>query len=159
MADNNKRSKLDKDREKARFPEEPPLRAREEFNDFQIIETQIGPIFLRQSSNNLRYSSLKNFESAAAPPSDIDPFELVQEADEFDIVEHNAAEDARNPAQEQSLSRHKTLQALAGGSLSIPGAILTALETGPWFLWGYSVPGLTLLAAGGWLIIKSLRSD
>jgi len=70
-----------------------------------------------------------------------------------------AAEDASNPGREQALSRHKTLQVLAGGSLSIPGAILTAMETGPWFLWGYSVPGLALLAAGGWLVFKSLRSD
>jgi ubiquinone biosynthesis protein len=74
-------------------------------------------------------------------------------------AKNSSAENARNPVREQALSGHKTLQALAGGSLSIPGAILTALETGPWFLWGYSVPGLALLTAGGWLIFKSLRSD
>ena len=75
------------------------------------------------------------------------------------IAKNNAAEDARNPGREQAISRHKTLQGLAGGSLGIPGAILTAMETGPWFLWGYSVPGIALLAVGGWLVFKSLRSN
>ena len=74
-------------------------------------------------------------------------------------AKNSAAVNTRDPVREQALSRHKTLQVLAGGSLSIPGAILTALETGPWFVWGYSVPGLALLTAGGWLIFKSLRSD
>ena len=50
-------------------------------------------------------------------------------------------------AQERLISRRKILHALAGGSLSIPGAILIAMETGPWFLWGYSVPGMVLLAS------------
>ncbi len=69
----------------------------------------------------------------------------------------NMPRDTADLEREQIASRHKTSQALAGGSLSISGAILTALETGPWFLWGYSVPGIILLAIGGWLIIKSLR--
>ena len=75
------------------------------------------------------------------------------------IAKNSAAEDTSNPRRDPAVSRHKTLQGLAGGSLTIPGAILTALETGPWFLWGYSVPGIALLAVGGWLIFKSLRSD
>lgn len=52
---------------------------------------------------------------------------------------------------------HKELQVLAGGSLNITGAIVTAMETGPWFLWGYSVPGIAILALGTWLIFKALR--
>lgn len=69
----------------------------------------------------------------------------------------NSAEDTASLQRQQTVSRHKTLQVLAGGSLSIAGAILTAMETGPWFLWAYSVPGMVLLAIGGWLILKSLR--
>ena len=72
--------------------------------------------------------------------------------------EGTAADNAASLVRAQIASRHKTLQVLAGGSLSIPGAILTGLETGPWFMWGYSVIGIALLAAGGWLIIKSLRA-
>ena len=49
-------------------------------------------------------------------------------------------------AEEQLASRRRVTRALAGGSLSIPGAILVAMETGPWFIWGYSVAGVALLA-------------
>jgi len=31
------------------------------------------------------------------------------------------------------------------------------METGPWFLWGYSIPGMAFLAVGGWLIFRALR--
>jgi len=75
------------------------------------------------------------------------------------LAKNSAAEDASTPERDQAVSRQKTLQGLAGGSLSIPGAILTAMEAGPWFLWGYSVPGITLLVIGGWLVFKSLRSN
>jgi len=66
-------------------------------------------------------------------------------------------DNAASLKREQARWQHKIVQALAGGSLSIAGAILTALEAGPWFLWGYSVPGMVLLVIGGWLILKSLR--
>jgi len=46
---------------------------------------------------------------------------------------------------------------MVGGSLTIPGAILTALETGPWFLWGYSTIGVLLLVTGAWQLFKSLK--
>src|SRR5210317_941212 len=73
------------------------------------------------------------------------------------IAAGNYAQDIAARKMEQRISRHKTLQVLAGGSLTIPGAIMTALETGPWFAWGYSFPGLVLLAAGTWLVFRSLR--
>ncbi len=69
----------------------------------------------------------------------------------------NPSRDTAGRRQEKTRAQHQTVQALAGGSLSISGAVLAAMETGPWFLWGYSVPGLLLLVAGGWLISKSLR--
>ena len=49
------------------------------------------------------------------------------------------------------------LLGLAGGALAIPGAILVALETDPWFVWGYSAPGVILLALGGWQIFRALK--
>ena len=48
---------------------------------------------------------------------------------------------------------------MTGGSLTIPGAILVAFETGPWFFWGYSVAGMVLLALGGWQIFKALKQN
>lgn len=66
-------------------------------------------------------------------------------------------EDAARTRHEQQAFRQKTLKALSGGSLSIAGTVLTAMETGPWYMWGYSLPGMVLLAIGGWLIFKALR--
>ena len=66
-------------------------------------------------------------------------------------------EDAARTRHEQQAFRRKILQALSGGSLSIAGTVLTAMETGPWYMWGYSIPGVALLAIGGWLIFKALR--
>jgi len=83
--------------------------------------------------------------------------DFLVKANKGQLLTRTASEDAARSRQEQRVSRNKVLQVLAGGSLSIPGAILIAMETGPWFLWGYSVPGLALLAIGGWLIFRSLR--
>ena len=66
-------------------------------------------------------------------------------------------EDAARTRHEQQAFRRKILQALSGGSLSIAGTVLTAMETGPWYMGGYSIPGGALLAIGGWLIFKALR--
>jgi len=83
--------------------------------------------------------------------------DFLVKANNGQLLTRTTSEDAARSRQEQIVSRHKVLQVLAGGSLSIPGAILTALETGPWFLWGYSAPGMAFLAVGGWLIFRALR--
>jgi len=83
--------------------------------------------------------------------------DFLVKANSGQLLTRTASEDAAAARREQSTSRRKSLQALAGGSLSIPGAILLAMETGPWFVWGYSVPGLVLLVLGGWQIFKALR--
>ncbi len=83
--------------------------------------------------------------------------DFLVKANNGQLLTRTASEDAAKSRQEQRTSSHKVLQVLAGGSLSIPGAILTAMETGPWFLWGYSVPGMAFLAVGGWLIFRALR--
>jgi ubiquinone biosynthesis protein len=72
-------------------------------------------------------------------------------------LKRTTLEDAASSIQEQRHSQRNKLQVMAGGSLIISAAILTAMETGPWFLWGYSVAGLAFLAVGGWLIIRALR--
>ncbi|GMR14938.1 MAG: ubiquinone biosynthesis regulatory protein kinase UbiB [Gammaproteobacteria bacterium] len=82
---------------------------------------------------------------------------ILVRANNEQLSSGNAGKDSADLKLERAAAHQKTLQVLAGGSLSIPGAILTALETGPWFVWGYSVPGIVLLALGGWLILKSLR--
>ncbi len=83
--------------------------------------------------------------------------DFLVKANSGQLLTRTASEDAARSRQEQQIARRKVLQALAGGSLSIPGAILIAMETGPWFVWGYSTPGIVLLALGGWQIFKALR--
>ena len=83
--------------------------------------------------------------------------DFLVKANNGQLLTRAASEDAAKLRQAQRTASHKVLQVLAGGSLSIPGAILTAMETGPWFLWGYSVPGMAFLAIGGWLIFRALR--
>ena len=83
--------------------------------------------------------------------------DFLVKANAGQLLTRTTSEDAARSRQEQRVSRNKFLQVLAGGSLSIPGAILTAMETGPWFLWGYSVPGLIFLALGGWFVFRALR--
>jgi ubiquinone biosynthesis protein len=51
----------------------------------------------------------------------------------------------------------RTLRAISGSAFLISGAILTGLKAGPWFLGGFSVPGLAALLIGAWLLIKAIR--
>jgi len=83
--------------------------------------------------------------------------DFLVKANNGQLLTRTASEDAARSRQQQRVSRNKVLHVLAGGSLTIPGAIMTAMETGPWFLGGYSVPGLVLLILGGWLVFRALR--
>ncbi len=85
--------------------------------------------------------------------------DFLVKANSGQLLTRTSSEDAARARREQKAANRKMLQVLAGGSLSIPGAILTGLETGPWYLAGYSVAGLLLLAAGGWLIFRGLRQQ
>ena len=82
---------------------------------------------------------------------------FLVKANSGQLLTRTASEDAAKSRLEQQIARRKTLQALAGGSLSIPGAILIGMESGPWFVWGYSTVGLILLALGGWQTFKALK--
>ena len=82
---------------------------------------------------------------------------FLVKANSGQLLTRTASEDAAKSRLEQQIARRKTLQALAGGSLSIPGAILIGMESGPWFVWGYSTFGLILLALGGWQTFKALK--
>ena len=83
--------------------------------------------------------------------------DFLIKANSGQLLTRTTNEDAARTRREQLAFRHHTLQAVSGGSLSVAGAILTAMETGPWFAWGYSVPGIALLVIGGWLVFKALR--
>jgi len=59
-------------------------------------------------------------------------------------------------ADRQENSR-RILRSISGTAFLMTGAILTGLEVGPWFLRGFSVPGLAALLTGAWLLIKANR--
>lgn len=83
--------------------------------------------------------------------------DFLVKANNGQLLKRTTPEDTARSRQEQRLAQRKKLQVMAGGSLIISAAILTAMETGPWFLWGYSAAGLAFLAVGGWLVIRALR--
>jgi ubiquinone biosynthesis protein len=83
--------------------------------------------------------------------------DFLSKANNGQLPGRNVSQDEARSRDEQLVSHRKILHALAGGSLSIPGAILVAMETGPWFVWGYSTIGMGLLMMGGWQIFKALR--
>ena len=49
-------------------------------------------------------------------------------------------------------------RAISGGALFFSGALMTALETGPWYLFGASTLGLLALVIGAWLMFRSGRT-
>jgi ubiquinone biosynthesis protein len=58
---------------------------------------------------------------------------------------------------EQESSHRRTLAVLSAGAIGISGALLTGLETGPWFLWGLSAPGLAFMALAAILLLRVAR--
>ncbi len=83
--------------------------------------------------------------------------EFLEKANSGQLSGRKATEEMIRVEQKRLASQRAILRVLAGGSLAIPGAILTAMETGPWLAWGYSVPGLILLVLGGWQIFRALK--
>jgi ubiquinone biosynthesis protein len=73
------------------------------------------------------------------------------------LVTRIASEDLAAIRQEHKDSHRKTILTLAAGAFVISGSFLTAMETGPWYLWGLSAPGLVMIALGGWIFARALR--
>ena len=83
--------------------------------------------------------------------------DYLEKASKGQLVTRIASEDLARLRAEHEVSHRKTLQVLAGGALGIAGAILLAMESGPWFLWGYSGAGLALFAICAWLVGRALK--
>jgi ubiquinone biosynthesis protein len=54
-------------------------------------------------------------------------------------------------------ANRRLVQAVAGGALFFSGSLLTGLEFGSWYLFGLSLTGLVVLAAGAWLLFRAMR--
>jgi hypothetical protein len=57
---------------------------------------------------------------------------------------------------DQDSSRSLT-RAISGGAVFFSGALMTALETGPWQLFGASTLGLLALVTGAWLMARAAK--
>ena len=55
-------------------------------------------------------------------------------------------------------SSRTTARAISGGALFFSGSLMTALEAGPWHLFGVSTLGLLGIVAGAWLMIRANKS-
>jgi ubiquinone biosynthesis protein len=84
--------------------------------------------------------------------------EFLAKANSGQLLAHTQSEDSDKLRRDRRAANRQLLKVMAGGFLGIPGAILTATETGPWYLGGYSVVGLVFLALGAWLIFRGLRA-
>ena len=73
------------------------------------------------------------------------------------LVTRIASDDLAAIREEQKFSHRKTVLTLAGGSFVISGSFVTALETGPWYSFGMSTPGLIMIAVGTWMFARALR--
>ncbi|MDX1381814.1 MAG: ubiquinone biosynthesis regulatory protein kinase UbiB, partial [Xanthomonadales bacterium] len=49
---------------------------------------------------------------------------------------------------QQSDASRRTVRAASGGALFFSGALLVGLEVGPWYLFGWSLPGLVVMLIG-----------
>jgi ubiquinone biosynthesis protein len=58
---------------------------------------------------------------------------------------------------DESQANRSKLRATSGSALFFGGAVMTGLETGPWYLYGLSAPGLLSLLIGGWLLLRAHR--
>jgi ubiquinone biosynthesis protein len=68
-----------------------------------------------------------------------------------------ASEDLAALRAEHESSHRRTLSVLSAGAIGISGALLTGLETGPWFVWELSAPGLALMGVAGILLVRAAR--
>jgi ubiquinone biosynthesis protein len=74
------------------------------------------------------------------------------------LVTRIASEDLAAIREEHKYSHRKTILTLAAGAFVISGSFLTAMETGPWYLWGLSAPGIAMVAIGALLFLRALKT-
>ncbi|MEM1412748.1 MAG: ubiquinone biosynthesis regulatory protein kinase UbiB [Pseudomonadota bacterium] len=83
--------------------------------------------------------------------------DYLTKATQGELQTYIASEDLAQLRAEHAVSHRRTLGVLAAGAIGISGALLTGLETGPWFLGGLSVLGLSLLGLSAVVFFRSAR--
>jgi len=74
-----------------------------------------------------------------------------------ELVTRIASEDLAMLRREHESSHRRTLRVLTAGATGISGALLTGLQTGPWFVGGVSAIGASLMVIAAWMLLLSLR--
>jgi ubiquinone biosynthesis protein len=83
--------------------------------------------------------------------------DYLKQASEGRLVHRIDPRDLEQLRRQESDASRRSVQATSGGALFFSGALLTGLQTGPWFLAGLSVPGLALMVLGGLLLARAHR--
>jgi ubiquinone biosynthesis protein len=83
--------------------------------------------------------------------------DYLKQASEGRLVHRIDPRDLEQLRRQESDTSRRSVQATSGGALFFSGALLTGLQTGPWFLVGLSVPGLALMVLGGLLLARAHR--
>jgi ubiquinone biosynthesis protein len=83
--------------------------------------------------------------------------DYLKQASEGRLVHRIDPRDLEQLRRQESDTSRRSVQATSGGALFFSGALLTGLQTGPWFLAGLSVPGLALMVLGGLLLARAHR--
>jgi len=84
--------------------------------------------------------------------------EYLVKATRGQLVTRIASEDLAAIRAEHKFSHRKTILTLAAGAFVISGSYLVAMETGPWYWWGLSAPGVVMVGLGAWLFTRALKS-
>ncbi len=71
---------------------------------------------------------------------------------------HLDSDDLAQIRSRQDRLARRSRQAIAGGASLLAGAVMTALESGPWFVSGESLLGLVLLSVGALLLLRALKA-
>jgi ubiquinone biosynthesis protein len=85
--------------------------------------------------------------------------DYLHKASTGQLVTRIASDDLAAIRQEHQFSHRKTILTLAAGAFVISGSFLTAMETGPWYWWGLSAPGIAMVGLGAWLFVRALRNQ
>ena len=83
--------------------------------------------------------------------------DYLKQATEGRLLTRLDPRDLERLRREEADSNRRTVRATTGGTLFFSGALLAALETGPWYLAGFSLIGLVLLLLGSWMLFRAQR--
>jgi ubiquinone biosynthesis protein len=83
--------------------------------------------------------------------------DYLSQATRGQLTSKLASEDLELLRGQLQRNHSRLLTAVAAAALTISGALMLALETGPWFTGSFSTMGLVAVLAAGWLAVRNIR--